>query len=80
MLKESLSFNGLLFSFIFTVFMILILSGFKSLLLLVLGFVFSFLIFKFIKKNLGFLNGDALGMTLELTEILLFTGITVLWF
>ncbi|WP_072680622.1 adenosylcobinamide-GDP ribazoletransferase [Arcobacter sp. LA11] len=80
LLKESLSFNGLLFSFIFTVLMIIVLSGFKSLFLLVLGFIFSFLIFKFIKKKLGFLNGDALGMTLELTEILLFIGITVLWF
>jgi len=80
LLKESLSFNGLLFSFIFTVLIILILSGFKSLFLLVLGFIFSFLIFKFIKKSLGFLNGDALGMTLELTEILLFIGITILWF
>ena len=40
----------------------------------------SFFIFKLIKKNLGFLNGDALGMTLELTEILLFIAITILWF
>lgn len=80
LLKESLSFNGLLFSFIFTTIMITVLIGFKSLVLLILAFIFSFLIFKFIKKNLGFLNGDALGMTLELTEILLFIAITILWF
>lgn len=80
LLKESLSFNGLFFSFIFTTIMVTVLIGFKSLVLLILAFIFSFLIFKFIKKNLGFLNGDALGMTLELTEILLFIAITILWF
>lgn len=80
MLKESLSFNSYLFAFIFTVIMITILIGLKSLTLLILAFIFSFLIFKFIKKNLGFLNGDALGMTLELTEILLFIAITIIWF
>ena len=80
MLKESLSFNGLLFSFIFTLIMIIVLSGLKSLLLLLIAFILSFFIFKLIRKKLGFLNGDALGMTLELTEILLFIGITLLWF
>ncbi len=80
MLKKSLSFNGLLFSFIFTVIMIIVLSGLKSLILLFSAFIISFFIFHSIKKNLGFLNGDALGMTLELTEILLFIGITILWF
>ena len=80
MLKDALSFNCLLFSFIFTIVMIVILSGFKTLYLLVIALFTSFAIFKFIKKNLGFLNGDALGMTLELTEIILFITIHCLWY
>lgn len=80
LLKESLSSNSLIFSSLFTLFMITILSGLKSLILLTLGFIISFVIFKTIKKKLGFLNGDALGMTLELTEILLFIAISILWF
>ena len=80
MLKDALSFNCLLFSFIFTIVMIVILSGFKTLYLLVIALFTSFVIFKFIKKNLGFLNGDALGMTLELTEIILFITIFCLWY
>ena len=79
MLKESLSFNCFLFSFIFTIIMGIVLIGFKSLVLLFSGLLFSFLIFKFIKKTLGFLNGDALGMTLELVEILLFIEVCILW-
>lgn len=37
----------------------------------VLGLVFVFLGTKFIKRNLGFINGDALGASLEFSEIAL---------
>ena len=53
--------------------------GFKALLLIFSALVFSFFIFKFIKKTLGFLNGDALGLSLELVEILLFIEVCILW-
>lgn len=79
LMKDSLSSNSFIFSFIFTFTMIFILSGIKSFLLLVLGFLFAFLLFRFIKRSVGFLNGDALGMTLELTEIVLFISICSLW-
>ena len=80
LLKDSLSFNTLVFASFFTIIMIFLLIGIKSLVLLILGFLFSFFIFKFIKRSLGFLNGDCLGTTLELTEILLFIVISLLWF
>lgn len=78
-LKESLSLNCLIFSSLFTIIMIMILSGLKTLYLLIIAFILSFLIFKIIKNNLGFLNGDALGMTLELVEIALFIATLFLW-
>lgn len=79
LLKDSLSFNSLLFASIFTMVIGFILIGFKSLVLLFFAFCLSLIISKFIKNNLGFLNGDSLGMTLELTEIILFIVVCILW-
>jgi adenosylcobinamide-GDP ribazoletransferase len=79
LLKDSLSFNSLLFASIFTIVIGFILIGFKSLVLLFFAFCLSLIISKFIKNNLGFLNGDSLGMTLELTEIILFIVVCILW-
>jgi len=42
------------------------------------GVLASFLTIKILKKKLGFLNGDTLGTTLELIEIILFLGIALL--
>ncbi len=79
MLKDSLSLNCFLFSLLFTIIITTVLISFKSILLLFSALIFSFFIFKLIKKSLGFLNGDALGMSLELVEILLFIEVCLLW-
>ena len=57
----------------------LILSGLYFLVLLVIGLLFSYLLSSFFRKNLGFINGDVLGTTLESTEILLFIMAASLW-
>ena len=49
-----------------------ILIGLKSFMLLFFAFFFGYIIFKILNKSLGFLNGDALGTTLESVEIILF--------
>ncbi len=78
-LKDSISFNSLLFSSVFSLIMIFVLIGIKVFMLLFCGFLLAFLISRFIKKNVGFLNGDALGTALELSEIILFIIISILW-
>lgn len=78
-MKDALSFNTFIFSTIFTLIMSYILIGTKGFLLFFLAIVFSIIILRYIKKTLKFLNGDALGMTLELTEILLFIVVCYLW-
>lgn len=70
-LKESLSTSIFFTALIVFTFANIILIGFKAITLTVLAFVFSYFITLFIKKNVGFLNGDALGTILELSEILL---------
>jgi len=51
----------------------------KFLLLLSLGLMLSYLIASSLKKQLGFINGDVLGTTLESVEILLLICISILW-
>ncbi len=51
------------------------LDGFGFISLLVLGVVFGAVLFMVIKDKLGFANGDVLGFSLELTEIVLFFAV-----
>ncbi len=76
-LKESLSTNMFLKALIVFTFVNIILIGLKAIALTILAFIFSYLIALFIKKNVGFLNGDALGTILELSEVLLIISILV---
>jgi adenosylcobinamide-GDP ribazoletransferase len=78
-LKNAVSFNCLLFSSIFSFIMIFVLVGTKVFTIISLAFLLAFLISRFIKRNVGFLNGDALGTTLELIEIILFIIVCSLW-
>ncbi|SFV70777.1 Cobalamin synthase [hydrothermal vent metagenome] len=55
------------------------LSNLYFLVLLVIGLLFSYLLATLLRKNLGFINGDVLGTTLESTEIVLFILGAVLW-
>jgi adenosylcobinamide-GDP ribazoletransferase len=57
----------------------LVLLGWHFVWLLLFGLVLSFTITQFLKKKLGFVNGDVLGTTLELTEILLMLLGALLW-
>lgn len=79
-LNESFQTKSFLISItIFSIFIVFIL-GFKFLWFILAGFVLAFLIAKFIKKSVGFLNGDALGTILEALEILLCIMVCYLWF
>jgi len=57
----------------------LVLLGWHFVWLLLFGLVLSFTITQFLKKKLGFVNGDVLGTTLEVTEILLMLLGALLW-
>ncbi len=52
--------------------------GLEFLVILSFSIVFGFLIAKAISKKLGFANGDLLGSTLEIVEVILFLGV-LLW-
>lgn len=56
----------------------LLMIGWHFLLILSMGLMLSYLISYTLKKNLGFINGDVLGSTLESVEILLFIAVA-LW-
>jgi adenosylcobinamide-GDP ribazoletransferase len=45
----------------------------------VLGLFVTFLSAKFIEKKLGFINGDVMGTSLEVTEIVLLFSVVLLW-
>lgn len=70
-LKDSLSTNIFLSAIIVFTLANIILIGFSAITLTFFAFIFSYLIALFIKKNVGFLNGDALGTILELSELFL---------
>ena len=71
LLKESLSNRYFIGSFaLFTLLGSLILN--KFIFLLLIGLLFAYLIVKWIKSKIKFVNGDVLGATLESVEILLF--------
>ncbi|WP_419764862.1 MAG: adenosylcobinamide-GDP ribazoletransferase [Arcobacter sp.] len=76
-LKESLSKNIFFSAIIIFTLLNIFLIGFKAIVIIILAFVFSYFIALFIKKNVGFLNGDALGTILEISEILLVISVLI---
>ncbi|MBA1419699.1 MAG: adenosylcobinamide-GDP ribazoletransferase [Epsilonproteobacteria bacterium] len=56
-----------------------VLSSWHFLVLLLFGLLFSYVLATILRKNLGFINGDVLGTTLESTEIILFILGATLW-
>lgn len=78
-LKESFSSKSFFFSIVFFTILAIVLTSLKFFWFIIFAFVLTALIISFIKKNVGFLNGDALGTTLESVEILLFLGVCYLW-
>lgn len=69
MLKNSIKGKSYLISLSIFLAFFIIFIGFNTIYLSVFMFLFAFLFINFIKRNLGFLNGDALGMTLEMVEL-----------
>jgi adenosylcobinamide-GDP ribazoletransferase len=66
------------FNLVFIAFFGYFLVGISFFFILFCGVLATFLTIKILKKKLGFLNGDTLGTTLELIEIILFLGIALL--
>ena len=77
-LKESLSTNIFLATLIVFTLLSIFLIGLKAIVLILVAILFSYLLALFINKNVGFLNGDALGTILELLEVLLIIFIVLL--
>jgi len=78
-IQEGFSQTYLLSSLILFSIIGLLLSSWHYLILLVFGLLFSYSLANRLKKNLGFINGDVLGTTLESTEIFLFLLGALLW-
>ncbi len=76
-LKESLNWKYLIFSFLLTLLMGSILTLYFIIIML-FGIVVSFIISIYIGRRLGFINGDVLGITLELVEIILLLVVALL--
>lgn len=78
-LKESLTQKTLFISIIvYTALNIYLISDI-AIGLMIFAFIFTILISKFIEKNVGFLNGDAIGTTVELNELLLIITFLILF-
>jgi len=77
-LKESLSTNIFFSALIIFTLLNIFLIGLKAITLVIFAFIFSYFIALFIKKNVGFLNGDALGTVLELLEIFLIVLVIII--
>ena len=56
-----------------------LLTSWHFLVLLAIGLLFSYFLTHFLRKKLGFINGDVLGTILESTEIVLFILGALLW-
>ncbi len=78
-LKDSFSFKRFLLSVFITSIFIVLLTDFSFLLIYLSSFLVAFLSAKFIRKTVGFLNGDALGTILEFTELVLALMVCYLW-
>ncbi len=78
-LKRAFMGKSFLFSILIFSILIVLLTSLNFLWLLLFGFILAFLIASFIKKNLGFINGDVLGTILESVEIVLFLVLCYFW-
>jgi len=72
--REHMIASLILFSMVGT-----ILNGSEFLVLLFLGLLSSYLVTRWLRHRLSFINGDVLGTTLEVTEILLLLIGALLW-
>ena len=70
-LKSSLSNNIFLGAIAIFTLVNILLIGLKAVTLTIFAFIISYILALFIKKSVGFLNGDALGTILELSELFL---------
>lgn len=71
-LKKSFGLKILILSFLFYSFLGYLFLSFNFIYLLIVGIIFSILTIKLLKMKLGFLNGDTIGTTLEIVEVVLF--------
>lgn len=79
MMSDSFTPKSFLGSIIIFSFIVFLLTDFSFLIFIPSAFLFTLIITHFIKKMLGFLNGDVLGFLLESIEILLAFGVCFLW-
>jgi len=77
LMKES--FKSFKISFLLYLLICFILIASKTFILFSIAFIVSFFFSLFLEKNLGFLNGDALGFNLEFVEIILLISVCLLW-
>lgn len=70
-LKDSLSLKVILINLILVTLLGYYFINISFFLILVCGILSSLLMMRFLKKKLGFLNGDTLGTSLEISEILI---------
>lgn len=77
LMKES--FKSFKISFLLYLLICFILIASKAFILFFIAFIVSFFFSLFLEKNLGFLNGDALGFNLEFVEIILLISVCLLW-
>lgn len=78
-MQEGFTTNYLLASFVLFGGIGLVVAQWHFVVLLLTGVPLSYLVATTLGKKLGFINGDVLGTTLEVTEILLFTTGAMLW-
>ncbi|WP_321315816.1 adenosylcobinamide-GDP ribazoletransferase [Halarcobacter sp.] len=75
MMSDSFKPKSFLTSIIFFGFLVFLFTNFSFLIFIPLAFLIALFITIFLKKALGFLNGDVLGFILESIEILLALGV-----
>lgn len=71
MLSNSISINKTLLLTAIAIVLGFYILGFSFVLFMIIAFVLTLIINKFLKSNLGFLNGDCMGALLEILEITL---------
>ena len=71
-IKHSLDKTSLIIFTVLYIFIIIVLIGLKSYLLIFLSLCISYLFISTTYKKLGFINGDVLGANLELNELIMF--------
>jgi adenosylcobinamide-GDP ribazoletransferase len=79
MMSDNFTPKVFLSSIIIFSFIVFLLTDFSFLMFIPISFLFTLIIISFIKRALGFLNGDVLGFLLESIEILLALAVCFLW-